>query len=287
MLGLHLLVSIIICSCDLIAGGKEEALPDSQVLEVDEKEVAAQMVEEGDSIPSGVNGSRESENLIYKVTFEEEEPLEDFHRQFGTDHAFSVSSQPAYQGKYSGRFELRDSDPMTSNGTRSEVLFPEQDHNERWYSFSLYLPADDFKIDSNNDIISQWHQGSGSGSPTTTLRVEDDRFFLKSGPKKAERVDYDIAEVQKDTWNNFVIHIVHSSGEDGLVELWFNGEKVLNIKGGNMDKDFGLPRWKIGIYKDDWNYDETTDTDHRVMFFDNVLMGNEKATYEEMSSSGF
>ncbi len=225
-----------------------------------------------------------SSNLIYLETFEGSDPLSFTHHQFSEDHSFGTAQNPILEGSYSGRFELRDDDEMTANGTRAEVLFPEQDHNERWYSYSLYLPSDGFKIDSNNDIISQWHQGSGSGSPTTTLRIKNDRFFLKSGPTKEERVDYDIAEVQKDAWNEFVFHIVHSGGEDGLVEVWLNGEQVLNIKGGNLNKDFDLPRWKIGIYKDDWNYDETTDTDLRIMYFDNVRMGDENATFEDMTS---
>ncbi len=281
MLALNLLVSIMISSCNLTAEDNMEGHFYTQSLSGNDN-VSSQMVGQ-DTIPAEPSGNGDFKNLIYKVTFEEDDPFNEFHEQFGTKHAFSVTSEPSFRGGSSGRFELRNTDPMTSNGTRSEVLFPEQEHNERWYSFSLYLPADDFKVDSNNDIISQWHQGKGSGSPTTTLRVKDDRFFLKSGDTKETRKDYDIATVKKDVWNEFVIHIVHSSGDDGLVELWFNGDKVLNIKGGNMDEDFGLPRWKIGIYKDDWNYDETTDTDHRVMYFDNVLMGNENATYNEMS----
>ncbi|MDN3671164.1 polysaccharide lyase [Echinicola jeungdonensis] len=227
-----------------------------------------------------------SANLIYFETFEDSDPLSFAHHQYSEDYSFGRSQDPVFEGAYSGRFELRDDDEMASSGTRSEVLFPDQDHNERWYSFSLYLPSDGFKKDSNNDIINQWHQGSGSGSPTTTLRVEDDRFFLKSGPTKEERKDYDIAAVQKDTWNEFVIHIIHSGDSDGLVELWMNGEKMLNINGGNLNKDYDLPRWKIGIYKDDWNYDETTDTDLRVMYFDNVRMGDENASFEEMSTLG-
>ncbi|MDN3671167.1 polysaccharide lyase [Echinicola jeungdonensis] len=225
-----------------------------------------------------------SSNLIYFETFEDSDPLSFAHHQYSEDYSFGRAQDPVFEGNYSGRFELRDDDEMASNGTRSEVLFPDQDHNERWYSFSLYLPSDGFKKDSNNDIINQWHQGSGSGSPTTTLRIEDDRFFLKSGPTKEERVDYDIAAVQKDTWNEFVFHIIHSGDSDGLVEVWLNGEQVLNIKGGNLNKNYDLPRWKIGIYKDDWNYDETTDTDLRIMYFDNVRMGDENASFEDMTS---
>ncbi|WP_186756797.1 polysaccharide lyase [Echinicola salinicaeni] len=231
-------------------------------------------------------GLSTSPNILYQETFEGSDPLSFTHQQLSEDHSFQIANNPVFQGSYSGRFELNDDDDMVSNGTRAEVLFPEQSENERWYSYSLYLPADGFKVDSNNDIITQWHQGSGSGSPTTTFRIKNDRFFLKSGPTKEERVDYDVAEVKKDAWNEFVFHIIHSSGSDGLVEVWMNGEKVLNIKGGNINKNYDLPRWKIGIYKDDWNGSETTDSDQRIMYFDNVRMGDENASFEEMSSMG-
>ncbi|WP_186756798.1 polysaccharide lyase [Echinicola salinicaeni] len=229
-------------------------------------------------------GLSSSPNIVYQETFEGSDPFSFAHKQLSEDYSLTIATSPVVDGSNSGRFELNDYDPMVSNGTRAEVLFPELSYNERWYSYSLYLPSKDFQIDSNNDIISQWHQGSGSGSPTTTLRIKNDRFFLKSGPTKEERKDYDIAAVKKDAWNEFVFHIVHSSGSDGLVEVWMNGEKVLNIEGGNMNKDYDLPRWKIGIYKDDWNGSETTDSDRRVMFFDNVRLGNQYASYEEMSS---
>ncbi|UCS92973.1 polysaccharide lyase [Echinicola marina] len=231
-------------------------------------------------------GLSTSPNILYQENFEGSDPLSFTHQQLSEDHSFRVANNPVFQGAYSGRFELNDDDDMVSNGTRAEVLFPEQSENERWYSYSLYLPANGFEKDSNNDIITQWHQGSGSGSPTTTFRIKEDRFFLKSGPTKEERKDYDVAAVKKDAWNEFVFHIIHSSGSDGLVEVWMNGEKVLDIKGGNIDKNYGLPRWKIGIYKDDWNGSETTDADQRIMYFDNVRMGDENASFEEMSSLG-
>ncbi|MDN3671166.1 polysaccharide lyase [Echinicola jeungdonensis] len=227
-----------------------------------------------------------SANLIFLENFEESDPFSFAHLQYSEDYSFGRSQDHVLEGDYSGRFELREDDEMASNGTRSEVLFPEQDHNERWYSYSLYLPTEGYEFDSNYDIISQWHQGSGSGSPTTTFRIEDGRFQLESGDHQDNREYYDIAAVERDTWNEFVFHIVHSSGDDGLVEIWMNGEKVLTLYGGNMDKDFDLPRWKVGIYKDDWNYDETTDTDLRILYFDNVRMGDENATFEEMTSIG-
>jgi|GEM_PF-1238752 len=229
-------------------------------------------------------GLSTSPNILYQETFEGSDPFSFAHTQFAESYAFAVTDNPVFQGTYSGRFELNDTDDMVASGTRAEVLFPEQSENERWYSYSVYIPSADYKIDSNYDIISQWHQGSGSGSPTCTFRIQNDKWQLEHGDDASRRKYYDITTVEKDRWNELVFHIIHSSGEDGLVEIWLNGSKVLSLNGGNMDKDFDLPRWKVGIYKDDWNGSETTDTKRRVLFYDNVRMGDENASFEEMSS---
>jgi hypothetical protein len=222
-------------------------------------------------------------NLIFEETFEGSTAWSMVHRQFGTSHAFNVATKPVFQGTKSGRFELRDSDPETSGGTRSEVLFPELTHKERWYSFSAYFPSDGYKTDKNNDILNQWHQGGGL-SPAATFRVQSDRFQMRVGNTKDTRVRYDIGEQTKDTWHHFVFHFIHSAGADGLLEVWHNGKKVLTLKGGNM-YDLKLPRWKVGIYKDNWNGSGTTDSKVRIFYLDNVRMGNEKATLADMTSA--
>ena len=228
--------------------------------------------------------SATASGVLLSENFEGSSVFSGMHDQFGTDHAFKVVSNPVFEGARAGRFELRDSDPLTSSGTRAEVLFPESSvGKERWYSFRAFYPASTYKADSNNDILNQWHQGSGTGSPTTTLRVKNDRFFMKIGNEKETREDFDLGPQTKDAWHEFVFHIVHSHGSDGLVEVWHNGRKVLAHRGGNM-YDAALPRWKVGIYKDDWNGSETTDTNLRAFYLDNLMLGNENASLESMSS---
>lgn len=66
-----------------------------------------------------------------------------------------------------------------------------------------------------------------------------------------------------------------------MVEVWRNDDKILTHSGPNKYKGERLPRWKVGIYKDAWD-GKTTDTDKRILYFDNIRIGNEKASYEEM-----
>lgn len=222
--------------------------------------------------------SDSNKNLLYKECFEDSSSFIGLQHQFAATHAFRLATSPVFEGAMSGRFELRASDPMVSNGTRSEVLFDVPAHKERWYAFVAYFPADGFPVDSNNDIINQWHQ---KGSPATSFRIKKDRFMLRVGNSHDSREDIDLGPVTKDIWHKLVFHIIHSDGEDGLVEVWLDGTKVLTHKGGNMYPG-RLPRWKVGIYKDNWNGDRKTDSDLRIYYIDDIKVGNEHASLNDL-----
>jgi hypothetical protein len=233
--------------------------------------------------------SSASSNLIYEENFEGSSPFGTYvSKQFITDHAFTISSNPVFEGSKSGRFELRDGDPLNHDGTRAEVSFPYQSSLHRWYSFSAYFPAADYKYDGSDEVISQWHQ-SGGYSPSISLRGKMDRFQLIVKPKTDVSEKIDLGLIPKDQWNTFVFHINHSSNSDGLLEIWLNGKKIYNRVGVNMyvigANGAKAPKWKMGIYKSDWNGAQTTDAVKRVIYFDNIRLGSEKATYDEMASA--
>jgi len=222
-----------------------------------------------------------SSNILVHEDFEGSQPFGQVHQQFGASHSFRTIEDPQDKSNKVGRFELRDNDPIASNGKRAEVLFPVQDGRDRWYSYSVMLPSNGYARDETREIISQWHQSTG-GPPTIALKIADDQFFIRAGEKADERKDYPMGEVEKDVWHDFVFHIVHSNKSDGLIEVWKNGEKIMSQKGANM-YNMALPRWKVGVYKNTWA-SRKTDTNKRVIFFDNVKLGNQNATLEEMQS---
>jgi hypothetical protein len=125
-------------------------------------------------------------NSLFAETFEGPTPFAAVENtDFGTPYSFSVVSRPVYKGSKSARFELRDTDPMVSNGTRAEVtVVKDAVQREMWYSFAVYFPADDFAPDTKTEIISQWwqagdnHLGEANSSPATALRIQNDRFIL-------------------------------------------------------------------------------------------------------------
>ncbi|OKL39549.1 polysaccharide lyase [Pontibacter flavimaris] len=211
--------------------------------------------------------------LLVEENFEGESYFRGAKLQAATAYGFRVAELPVYEGTRSGRFELRDTDPEASGGTRAEFLFPEATKvKEGWYTFAAYFPTEDYQRDTSMDHINQWHQGKGSGSPALMLITENDEFFIFLKGKGLKHQRYALGEVRKDVWHRFAIHIVHSSGEDGMVEVWLNENKVLSYNGPTMYSGFGYPRWKVGLYKDDWNHSRTTDTQKRVYYIDDVKL---------------
>ncbi|AEL24502.1 heparin lyase I family protein [Cyclobacterium marinum] len=223
-------------------------------------------------------------NIVYEETFESENPFYAYvTKQFSEDHSFKVSSSPSFKGDHVGRFELRKTDAKaTRTGKRAEILVETPTGAENWYSFAVYFPSNGFEKDNDDEVISQWHN---AGTPTLSLRVVKDDLIFRVGHDSNLKTSlwdhYDFGSVPKDEWVDFVFHIVHSDNSDGLVEVWRNDDKILTHSGPNKYKGERLPRWKVGIYKDAWD-GKTTDTDKRILYFDNIRIGNEKASYEEM-----
>ncbi|MBK0401912.1 polysaccharide lyase [Adhaeribacter sp. BT258] len=241
----------------------------------------------------------EKSSLLYAEDFESSNPFATADGlETGPEYALTFVDSPVFQGKKAARFELRKTDALVKDGKRAEaVIVPAVENKDRWYAFAVYFPANDYPYDSQQEVISQWrqrpdyHLGETAGSPATALRVKKDRFLLDVGftaRQVAAEVDdksrkkIDLGPVTKNAWHQFVFHFIHSYQEDGLIEVWHNGEKVLTHKGGNIYNNQVFPKWKIGLYKASFK-NGTSEVDKRVLYFDNIRVGNEHATFEQMS----
>jgi hypothetical protein len=228
-------------------------------------------------------------HILYQVGFEENDPLPSFiSKQTATAYGLQIVGSPVYQGKKAMRFELRAADPENNNGTRAEISFPKPDDKsnpERWYAFALYFPRDGYEADSSDEVICQWHQG-GKATPALCIRTKNDRITLriKSDLKSKEKVD--LGAIEKDTWHYYVLHVKHSAGDDGLVEIWRDGQLIAQSNGANMYDlargFFHAPSWKLGIYKSSWNKEGVTNSNKRVLYFDEIKLGDERASLNDM-----
>ncbi len=224
-------------------------------------------------------------SILFEETFEGNDALAKVvSMHTSTDYGFRLVDKPVHRGRRAGRFELRDTDPMIHRGTRSELFVIDRiTYKERWYSFAAFFPSEGYANDTSNELISQWHQ---SGSPPISLRISNDRFYLRvlhnSDESAWEKID--IAPVTKDVWHEFVFHIIHSEGKDALIEVWHNGRLQITYRGRNQIKGEKMPYWKVGIYKAKWNK-STTDTHIRICYIDDIKVGNENARFSDMTSS--
>lgn len=231
---------------------------------------------------------QEKSFLRYKESFEEGEPFFDQSKQFAGPHSFNVVTDPIINNNKVGRFELRDSDPQVKKSIRAEVGFRTV-QKEAWYAYSIYFPTSGYEKDNMPEIISQWHQPKG-GSPPNAIQVENNEIYFRSINRSDTRdnsnkvyTNYPIGSVQRGKWQKYTFHFIHSPDDDGLIEIWLNEEKVLTLTGQNMRKGFDLPYFKIGIYKWRWNNGEKTQTNQRVLFFDNIAIGNKWASFDDLT----
>jgi hypothetical protein len=233
-----------------------------------------------------------SGNLLINETFESGSGLTAFQSDdFAASHSFTLVSNPAFADSKAARFELRDSDPMVSNGTRAEVTVVKDETTpemtkEMWYSFAVFFPTIGYEADAEKEIISQWHQ-SGGESPPISLIIQNDQLNIEVRNKIGEKNYFPLGSVIKDKWQQFTFHIIHSKGTDGIVEIYNNGTKIFTFKGANLyEAGDDLPKWKMGIYKWKWNGTETTNTHKRVLYYDNVRAGISSASLTEMTAGG-
>ncbi|WP_143741294.1 heparin lyase I family protein, partial [Pontibacter ramchanderi] len=220
----------------------------------------------------------------------------DFYRVFAkTSHGFTISSAQVRGGRTAARFELRKGD---SGVVRAEIAGNKaESSSHRWYGFSLYLPSGDWGTDSSWDIISQANgvpdPGEPARNPPISLYASNGRMKLKviwasaqissDTNRDGEKV-YDLGAVEKgrwlDQWQDMVFHIKYSYKSDGILEVWKNGTKLVDHRGPNSYNDAVVPYFKVGLYKRQW-----PSVSKRVMYADEVRVGNENATYNDVAPS--
>jgi hypothetical protein len=248
-------------------------------------------------------GERNTDNLFYTETFEnknlDNDPgLSDFYAEFAVDHSFSLDENIKREGIAAGRFQINNDDPKIWSATRSELSQAQSTTRpEGWYGFSFYFP-DTYVSDSSGEVITQWHDQSDVGeavdrSPTNAIITADDRMkwmvrwdadaIMDSGTSDG-LIYIDLGKIPKNKWIDWVVHIKYSHTNSGILEVWMDGEKVINRQ--NMPSsynDVAYPYLKFGLYK--WNWGAATST--RVMYFDEVRVGNENSNYDEVKPGGY
>jgi len=255
-----------------------------------------------DPISPEIPIDRNTDNLMYVETFEnpnlDSNPnLSDFYLESAKNHSFSQDRVIKKHEQVAGRFEIKKDDPKIWGSTRAEMSQAQGTaKSEGWYGFSQYFP-DSYVSDDTEEVVGQWHDQSDDGehvarSPSNALITGSDRIkwmirwdedrIMDSGYSDGT-IYIDLGKIPKNKWIDWVVHIKFAHDNTGVLEVWKDGEKVINRQNmPNSYNDESYPYLKFGVYKWKWG----TVSSPRVIYYDEVRIGNENSNFNDVNPSG-
>ncbi len=244
-----------------------------------------------DDFESGQFGKwRFSENNDYEILHENPERIK------------IVDAPGLSAGRHAVRFAVR----RAPNSFRSEIALPhEPGFQERWYGERIFVPQD-WIFDPNRgvDIVMQWHAIPGNWRatyPNLEISIGNTNWFVRQSfgsaqtkPTRTQKILDD--PVQPGSWVSWVIHAKWSAGDDGLLQIWKDGKRVVDLKGANVYSTIGVeytPYLKTGIYHPEWNLktpekqkafdNENPIATNKVIYATDIKIGNERAKFEDVA----
>lgn len=190
-------------------------------------------------------------------------------------HGYAITREIARAGRYSQRFEVRAGDCAAEGGwsdcrndrERSEIRLVERwpYGANRWFGYSVYLPADFQTSQEVRTTVGQIHQRGGpsgkalglpSFPPLMQMEMRGDSFYMgvhllsgDAGSVKNSVSELPVAKISqmRGRWTDIQIHF-DTSGKRQLLEVFANGEKKGEIRDwiNFRPKDY---YFKYGIYR--------------------------------------
>ncbi|MGW0779074.1 heparin lyase I family protein [Streptomyces sp. NPDC002835] len=204
------------------------------------------------------------------------------NKQWATSYGATNVTSPTRDGSHAARFELRKSDPVVSSSKRAEISQRDEQPAgaDRWYGFSINL-ATTWTHDTSAEIVSQWHHcdvGCPGTSPPLALLTDEGRWKIDF---RGEPID--LGAYTTGTWVDWVFHVTWRTDSTGLLQVWKNGERVVHRTGATHGGGPRSPYFKFGIYKWDWNTGAPSSTTQRVMYYDALRLGDERAVHTDIT----
>lgn len=215
-------------------------------------------------------------------------------------HSGEIVSYPVRAGNYAAKFTLDRNDPLVENGKRAELkrYTLATMGSEFWYGFSIFIPSN-WLEDTAPEIITQWHDipdfwsGENWKRPPFTLSINnntwqlgnvwDTKMVTKNNDVTGKEVLWS-SPLKKGVWTDWVFHVKWSHKSDGIIEVWQDNMPIVNKHGPNTYNDLLIPYLKVGPYKYPWKKGKPTSiVNERVIYFDEVRIGNANASYEDVA----
>ena len=210
------------------------------------------------------------------------------------------SAEKSRSGGYGMRSYLHRYDSNTNYRTEVRAkAAPTSVGKEYWYGFSIFLPSP-YPADRDiEEILAQWHAtpdaNDDNNNPPLALYLLDGRWRMwtkwnSSQPTIKSRngsSSFDLGAQEVDKWTDWVVHVKWSYGSDGFLQVWRNGNKVVDRTGPNAYNDQIGPYFKMGIYKSEWRQaDATSPTNSRTLFHDDFRMTGASGSYNDVAPGG-
>jgi hypothetical protein len=222
------------------------------------------------------------QHLLLESLFEDATPFKGWeNNQHCCDYSLTQTTSKAGEGSNSMRLEVRASDQQISSSIRSELVQPSLNTDtERWYGFKMYL--ENWDDDNAGEHVFQWHPDGPSGSAVGALFTTGGRYeFVTTNFVGTTGNGYsDLGPILKNQWVSWVLHIKWSTSQTGIIQIWKNGTLVMDVRNRSNSPANGS-YFKLGINKFGWGIQPSTTT-QRVLYFDEVRIGDASATYEDV-----
>lgn len=202
-----------------------------------------------------------------------------YNAQHCCSYSVQQSAEQIKAGSNALRLEIRKTDPESSGSIRSEISLDSDPLNQdRWYGFSIYLK--DWVDDDAGESVFQWAPDNASGSSSIALLASGGRFNFVTNNGGSNNLYNDIGPVISNKWTDFVIHVRWAADTTGLLQVWMNGNLLINRI--SVQTAVVTSYFKAGINKFGWT-GQSSAVNQRVMYFDEVRVGGAGATYNDVA----
>jgi len=131
-------------------------------------------------------------------------------------------------------------------------------NEDLWYSFSVYVPPD-FPIEDVRLVMGQWKQTAlvlyKKHSPVIAQRFRNGNFSITINNDAGQQTLFSSGDEQNPAlvgeWTDFRYHLRFSKAQDGVLEVWMNGEQVVDYEGQlAYSDDLNTGYFRLGLYRD-------------------------------------
>jgi polysaccharide lyase-like protein len=197
--------------------------------------------------------------------------------------AVAIATDRVRSGSRSVRITVREGDVEQTGDSGQLNERAELDSGKRpfagrdlWYGFSFLVP-EGFPVVDTRLVLAQWKQSGLGGSPLVAVRFRAGRHYLTvrdPASTMGAGKEYGLPDLPIGRWNDMVLRIRFSPEDDGSVEAWMNGARVVSHRGRTASRD-GEDRIynKVGLYRDRWKHPMT-------IYFDNYAVGDRFAAVD-------